>query len=482
MAVPAEVLIQTYPNQVIEQAEPLCFDADLIGELAFARRRYRQQAEDILRTNHGLLMDGEWEAVPIPVDALGTGRKATQNRNTYGEDSPQYQESLVGLTEDCERLYGEAERKNTFEYFIPSVQYRNDLTGDYFSKGNSLTELVSGGLSPVAKKGEQHSRIDDFVEEMTYKAIGSMQTDGPVSTITFLECPDWVIEEYKENPEGTFYGYVPEVEKLMLRGLTFYNDEGIRIEEQLALPGTYITHEVVLAVLEEAEYIEPESELSKADIHAKQFIEHGEGDVFAFAKLLDAKASQLSGMNIFLGEVVAENHPKDYASAKQEALERHNQRRSRAKKLGHFIIGHVEAGTDRWVAEKLVSKFVDEDLKAMSRANPELAELIYNKKTADGYRNVEKLRLAGKHDAANRLQARVEEEAPAPSYCGAGSCGLERVNPTSSDARKARELGLVGEQLHDTERACRGCGSKTIHYDSRGSKVCITCESAEIKE
>ncbi len=463
------------------EREPRFFDADSVPELQFARLRYRQQAEDTLNKNRQLLMDGEWEAVPIPVDALGTARKVVETGKRFGKTSEHYLENNLGLIDDSSRLYGEAYRKNSWEGFPSSVQKRDEITGDYYSHNQSVTTIVEGGLSPVAKPGEQLLRIDDFVEELTYKAIGNMSLDEPVSVLTVLECPEWVIEEYSQNPNGNFYGYVPEIKKLMLRGMTFYNKLGLRVEEQMALSGLHITHEVVLAALEETERITRGTKLTKTELHGKQFIDAKAEDVWEFAKKLDAKASQLSGKNIFMGEEVEPDQPKDYELAKAEAQKRNEQLHSQSVKLARYIIELVENDVDRWAAETLVINFVDTDLKKASLHNPDLAEIIYDKKTADGYREIAYLSSQGFHAEAKRLEAQVNAEAPPISFCGAGSCGLEQVSMNSRSAQKAKELGLVGNQMHDTERSCPGCGRYTVNYDKRGSKVCTHCTKKEIK-
>lgn len=487
MAEAAEVLqFDQLPIAEVVELQPRFFDADMTDQLCFARRRFRQMGEEIMAQNHELLMQGEWDSVPVPIDAQGTAFKVLAAERQYGTDSHEYRQNWQGLLQDCERVYGEAYSKNGPEYFPRVCQERDPHTGMYYSHGQPLSGIVAGGLSPVAKSGEQPLRIDDFVEEMTYEIIGNMELEQEtVSVLTVLECPDWVIEEYEANPEGAFYGYVPSIRKLMLRGISFYNKGNVRYEEQLALPGIEITHEVVLAVLKETERIETGMTLTKTELHSKQFVDTEGGDVFEFAKKLDTKASELSGKNIFMGEEVEEGHPKDYEVFKREAEERHQskERQREASELRTYILELAKDKTDRWAADSLVANFVDKSLKRKARNNPELAEMVYDKKTADGYREVAALRAAGRHSEADHRQEQVEQDAPVISYCGAGSCGLKKVISVSKKAEKGRQQGLVGEMLEDTERSCPKCGQLTVIYDEHGSKACINedCENTEIK-
>ena len=52
------------------------------------------------------------------------------------------------------------------------------ISGDYFSNGYSLTKITEAGLSPVAEPEELKRRVNERVEEVTYRAIGQLALLG----------------------------------------------------------------------------------------------------------------------------------------------------------------------------------------------------------------------------------------------------------------------------------------------------------------
>jgi hypothetical protein len=115
-----------------------------------------------------------------------------------------------------------------------------------------------------------------------------------------------------------------------------------------------------------------------------------------------------------------------------------------------------------------------------AKRNPDKAEVMFDDITAQGFRQVMALELSGNYEQAQQLQQQVEANAPAPAYCGAGSCGLEGTSLASSDGLKAQSLGLKAtnknELLHDTQRPCPECKEKKVFYDMKGNKACTSCE------
>ncbi|MDB5185902.1 MAG: hypothetical protein JWL85_425, partial [Candidatus Saccharibacteria bacterium] len=298
-------------------------DVDAIAGLDFARLRARNQAADILETNMERLRQGDSDSeVPIPVDALGTARRVVEARRQFGEGSPEYSEIYQGLVTDCHRLFGEAFRKNTWEYFSEAHQQYDPASGEFFAFGQSLIEIVKGGLSPMNEKEEQMRRTNEFVEETTYQAIARLSLQETVHVVTVSECPDWAIEAYARNSKGSYGGYVPEIQKLMLRNVRFDPVDGSRYEEQVGLSGEYITHEVVNRTLQITSVIAEDEQLDKIQIHAKQLVHDSEDGVFAFVELLDEVASDMSGKTIFMGEVVDDHMKRNYAGVREEAKER----------------------------------------------------------------------------------------------------------------------------------------------------------------
>jgi hypothetical protein len=312
---------------VLEQ--DVLISADAIPELHTARQRAATKAASILDRNHNLLANGQAEAVPLAIDALGTARRVAAVKRQYGGDSPQYREIEKGLVLDCERVIGEAERKLTWELFGDALQKRDDKTGSYFAHGISLDETVTAGLTPLADPEERYRRVNDYVEEKgTYtpmgqmiKNLGGLATDKTVSVYTFSECIDSAIKDYKFDPKGSHGGYVPAIEKFMTRDVTF-TASGDRIERQLALSGVYITGEVIRTVLTELGVINESQNLNKTELHSKKFIDTASRGVLWLAELLDAEAGKQSSKRIFMGEEVDENHPMDYDNVPVEAEDR----------------------------------------------------------------------------------------------------------------------------------------------------------------
>lgn len=459
------------------QTQPKYFDADQIPELYLARHQAAQEADQIQQQNSELLVEGNFESIPIPVDALGTARRLHQTAEKFGKDSLEYQDHWQVLMKDCQRLLAEAYRKNTWEYFPKTVQNFDHETGEYRAHGQSLIEIVAGGLSPLVSPEEAERRQNEFVEEKTYQAIGQMGLRNVVS-LTISECPDWAIESYSHDNKTAHGGYVPEINKLVLRGVEFFGGLDVREEEQLALSGVYITHEVVLETMRRLKIISVEQNLTKSQVQSKQIITSQIG-VIDFAKLLDQVAAESSGENIFLGEAVAADHPKNYAAIEEESQNRQRQQYHQARTLVSYVEYLQREGVDRWAAVAMVENYVKEELLKIARKDPKQAANMFDEKTAEGFRAVGYLESIGHIQQAQRLLEQVEAQAPAPSYCGAGSCGLEKVEKGSELEVRAKELGLDGSKglLSDKERSCPGCKNKSIVYDLKGKKGCISCKA-----
>jgi hypothetical protein len=465
---------------------PGLIDADTIPELRFTRLRAAKQAADTLEKNRQLLTTDEFDSVPIPVDALGTAKLLAEAEQQHGKDSPQYKELFAGLLLDCSRLFGEAERKNTWEYFEETLQPFDSGKQQYTAHGVPTLDIVERGLSPTTDGPEEEARrVNEVVEEHTYHALRKVRTLGrlglhkEISVKTISQCTDWAIEAYKTDSKKSHGGYAPGIEKLMIRGIRYMDDDN-RQEGQLALPGTFINNEVINEVLQEEGAIPYGKTLTKTDVHGKQFVDPSGQNVISFAKKLDRKAGEKSGKNIYMGEEVPNDFVKDYEAIPEQAELRRQKREERSHDLALHIIELQANKTDPWAAEGIVGQTVQRMLLDIVKQQPELAVEIFDQETADGFAEVARLEASGRKDEALELQRAVEANAPEASYCGAGGCGLEAAMNSQAVA-KVRQLGLTGDLIHDMERPCPSCTKMAVYYDTTGSKACANCGVHEIK-
>jgi hypothetical protein len=479
-------------------------DADAIDGLRLAREAAKEEAAQILRERlDQLCEDPETLEVPNPVDPLTTAGRAVDAKREFGALSPEYAEARTSLIHDSARLLGEAYRKNRWEYFAETRQRYNDQTGDYEFMGYSLTTMTRQGITPMAEEGEQVNRGIEYVEEATYKAVhglgflavgkvavlrpGQPKTpaaeaataNGPEARVmTITECPDWAIDAYSRKSKGGWGGYAPEVEKFMIRGVRFAND-GDRYQEQLALSGKLITHDVIVEGLQRMRVADVGEELSKEDVRAKQLLNVNGQDVFSVAELLDTIASERSGKAVFLGEEVTADHPRDYAAARTEAAARQEGQQSDAEELADFLIMLEEEQTDHWVAQGIVENKVHKMVFQGVKGDAEAAAAAFDEKTAERIDQAQRLRANGNEQAARSVENEAEKEAPPVSFCGAGSCGLEDAGEgdEADEMRKKLKAEDDEELLRDTERSCPKCNKKSLWYSYNSHVVKTGCSS-----
>jgi hypothetical protein len=254
-----------------------------------------------------------------------------------------------------------------------------------------------------------------------------------------------------------------------------------RYEEQVGLRGTFITHDVVVEALRRRGIQEPGT---KTEVHATQLL-HNE-DIFNFIALLDGVASERSGQSIYMGEVLRPGEVADYATVRHEALARQEALDVEATHLADYVLELEEHGTDGWVAVRLVEDYVKQRLLRMATIDTARAAHMFDEKTAEGLRQVSYLHAIGQSEDALKLLSEVEAQAPAPGYCGAGSCGLETVNLAGTEGKELLKLlkAEAGDTIvKDTERTCR-CGRKDIVYaynKNKVNKLCKSCGAFESK-
>lgn len=463
---------------------------DNYSEIAQARLQGRREAYEIKELNRQTLLDGDFDQIPIDIDALGTARRVAESEFIYGKYSPERQQRFGGLVLDCKRLYAEAARVNTYEYFPKLIITFEEETEEYYSHGESVMKMTEGGLSPVAKPEEGDRRINERVEEVTYKTIrqlGKLSIDEsvvvePVKLRTISECADWAIEAYEADqkrtpnrPRSGYGGYAPQIKKFMVRDVDIDPNDKDRTEEQIGLSGEYITHDVITEALSRGGLTKGVA--TKTELQGNQL--EVDDDLIDFVALLDSVASEHSGHEIYMGEVLPEGAERDYEHIREQAIERQNSLDDKAFELAEFVMALEAADTDRWAATGLVEAEVKRVLLGMAYQNNSIAVDMFDKATEQGLREVAYLQSIGQMTQAEAMYAEVAAKAPSPGYCGAGSCGLEAINPGSKEAKLMEKMGLKSsDALKDKERSCRECSKKSVVYDLKTKqKGCTSCSA-----
>lgn len=453
---------------------------DDLPEVAAARQDIRDEAWTTLEARRQQINNGEWQYVPLPIDVLSTASKVLEARDQHGQDSAERQELSAGLWLDCHRLLVEWYRKNTGEYF-PAVYHGFDPTAeDFYSHGLFIGQMTKNALTPQDTPEDEDRRVNERVEEATpqiLRKIGGIALGG-TRIRTISECTDAAIEAYSSDlaagaEHRGYNGYVPEIQKVMIRDFLFDEASDGRFEEQIGLPGIYLTHEIFQEALlrRGVDVIDKD----KTGLHGTQMLA-GDDLVTGFLPILDAVASEQWCTNIFMGEEVPTDHPKDYDNIRVEAKARQENLESHSSMVADFVLGLAENNADPREAPAIVEKFVKKILMNMARHNTELATQIFDDKTAEGLRQVVYLESVGRSQEAWELYQKVEVAAPGGGFCGAGSCGLEAITAGSSDAADIKKLGFnAKDSIKDTERKCK-CGAKTVYYDlGQSKKGCTTC-------
>jgi hypothetical protein len=452
--------------------------ADDMQEVGIARHLERQRAQDVIADRNQNYIVGGGKL--LSVDALSTAEAVTRSRSKNGVYGKEYKETLEALKLDCQRLVGEWYRKKTWEYF-PIVRHDYDeRTGEYYSHGLSVSQMTENALVPMPDNPEEQARrVNERVEEATpriLRALGGVAI-GETKIRTISECTDKAESEYQDHvkagvPNGSYGGYVPEISKLMIRDISLDDYTGDRHEEQIGLPGTYINHFIIQEALRRRGL--EAGHMDKTDLHGNQIV--AQDDILDFVAHLDEVASEQWCVNIFMGELVEPGLVKNYQGVKGEALVRAKQLKGHSDMVADFVLELSEAGTPKEMAPKLVEDFVRKMLLNMAKHDDTIGEQIFDEKTATGLKEVARLESIGKAQQAFNLMQEVEESAPSGGYCGAGSCGLELLDPNTNDVLGAKKLGFKEKDtIKDTERRCK-CGEKTILYDlKQNKKGCTSC-------
>jgi hypothetical protein len=483
MAVAAELFLSRNTEAYALQDTYLLVDA--IPDVAAARQQERDSAEAIIERRRTALRVGAAATaeMPLPVDALSTAHKVLEAADTFGFGSAEHTERYQGLVLDCQRLVGEWYRKKKPEYFEP-VRHKFDVESEeFFSHGLSVRQMTENALTPMSGNAEEEARrVNERVEDATpqiLRRLGRIAV-GEEAIRTISECTDMAIQEYAFDMQHGrkhrgYAGYVPEIEKVMIRDISLDAASNDRFEEQIGLPGVYITHYVIQKALQRRGA--QVGDMDKTRLHGSQFI--ARDDLMDFVELLDTTASEEWCTDIFMGEQVPAGTVKNYAAFRREALQRQESLKDMAETVATFVLDLADRRMDRREAPSMVEEFVKKLLLDLGKKDFAAAEQMFDAKTAQGLRQVAYFEATGREQEAFDLMRKVEEAAPGGGFCGAGSCGLESVN-LASEAGKELAKKVKAEAgdtvVKDKERACK-CGSKSIVYAYNKKKVNKYCES-----
>ncbi len=460
---------------------------DAIPEAYQQRQAVRVQAEAVLEERRDRMTAGE---VMVSVDVLSTAHRVLAAGRWYGQGSPQQIELFEGLKLDSHRALAEWYRKNTAEYFPPERHTFDDATRDFYSNGLSTGRMTENGIVPIPDSPEDEARrVNEHVEERTPQILRSLGcvAIGTDKIRTVSECTDKAIVDYNDDvaakrPARSSGGQVPKIAKLMIRDMGFDADSSDRFQEQVAISGLLVTHEIIQKTLERAGLAV--AHMDKTELHAAQIL--ARDDLMDFIRRLDTVASEEWCTSVFMGEQVSQDHPKNYETFRQEALRRQEGLWDIAETVAQFVLDLARDNVDRRAAPAMVEKFIKLQLLELGKESTEIAEHMFDRETAQGLQEVARLESIGKQELAFELMRLVTEAAPNDGYCGAGSCGLEAVNVYSESGQAlAKKVGAAPGDIvvRDTERRCR-CGKKAIVYSyttTRVNKYCTACTAFESK-
>ncbi|HTH71952.1 MAG TPA: hypothetical protein VL737_01145 [Candidatus Pristimantibacillus sp.] len=479
---------------VAAETAPYIFvdDIPLVGEARFAERERAMAIIDARNAGVGQGLEQEL----LPIDALSTADRAHQAAATYGEGSSEHLERLDGLELDCQRLVAEWYRKLRPEWFPETRHHYDADTQSFFSHGMSVRQMTENALVPMPDNPEEQARrVNERVEDETpliLRSLGGIALKG-TKIRTISECTDKAIADYAadqrpgaEAKHRGYGGYVPEREKLAIRDIWIDETTGDRFEQQVLVPGEYIEHRIIQMALErrglDAEH------LDKTGLHGAQIL--ASDDIMDFVALLDEVASEQWATNVFMGEEVVKDFIKDYAAFRREAMLRQETQKDLARTVANYVWDlAADPSVDRRTAPAKVEEFVKMLLLDLGKKNPKAAEDMFDKKTADGLREVVRLESIGQYAEAEAKMRQVEKDAPGGGYCGAGSCGIERFEEKGQKAEEVKEK-LRAEKddtlVKDKDRACKTCNTKGgVYYaysPTKVNKYCDSCGATEYKK
>lgn len=449
----------------------LALSMDQIPELAHARTEAKSTGEIIMESRRPEWSPGQFEPVILTSDPITAAERVWQAESAYGANSTERAQAYAGALMNSRRALGEAYRRTTWEYFHPIKQTYDSQSGSYQAFGRPALDIVDEGLRWDQHAEERQRLINEFVEEVGNHAFSSHDLADTHWVLTISPCPDHAINHPDEG-----YGYVPEIKKLMVRGVHFDTDPDsgrTRYIEQAGLSGQIINSAVILRALKQIG-VEPDvAHINKTELQGSQFLidKREIPGILDFIRLLDSTA----GPDVFMGEQRTDK-TGDYASVGREAKARERLLDQQAKELTDFMLGLAQREADHVWAAAQFEKKLNQLLHDRVKTNPRMAQEAFDLKTAEGYKQAIHLDRLGRSDQANAVRLQVQTEAPPAAFCGAGSCGLR--NATPSEIAHARSLGLSGDILALDEKLCPS-GHRTLLFGREG-KACSRCQQAEV--
>jgi hypothetical protein len=464
---------------------------ELSPEIAIEVAALREESWQLIEDRQSLIDQNRYDEVPLTIDALSTAETVVKAREG-GETSYHYKERRSALVLDCLRLAKEWNRKLKPEVFGELRHHYSQPDEEFYSHGLALGQMTQNSLRPIESDPEEEARrVNERVEDrlpIIIQKTGGIALGG-VGIRTISQCTrkaviDFEKDRLEQNPHSGYGGYVPEIEKTMIRDIRIDPETGDRIQTQIGVPSKYTnTHEVFVEVLRRKGV--DASDMDKTEIHGLQLLV--DDDLKDFQKLLDQVASEEWCVPIFMGERVDADHPRDYDAFWQEAEQRETELLELAEKTATFLIDLVDDNFDKTKAPAHVEEFVKLLLLDKAKDDITIAHNAFGEKTAQGIKEVLQLEKNGQYEDAFQKMLEVEKAAPGGGFCGAGSCGLESVN-LSSVLGQSYKKSLKAEDgdtiVKDKERACK-CGKKgTVVYAYNPNKVnkwCTSCHSFESK-
>lgn len=452
--------------------------ADDLPSVRMDRLHCDVESKTIIEDRMSLLREGRGDEVPYAFNVLATANKLIEAEDKYGAYSQEYLQHLKGLELDTTRHIAEAERRLTYMYAPETEQQYNADLDSYVYEQYVLDDVVTQGLTPV---GAELVGIDVLIadrrEEFTAKSVGKlgqlMLAQSGVRKPQF-EMTMLTISQVDNSPQT------------MIRSLRFDPVRGSRFQEQVGFIKDHITPEVIVEGLRRKRAIEPDAMPGTTEVLGTQVISMQGETALSFMPLLDTIASERSGKNIFMGEEVATDQPKDYGAIPAEAAAREVRQQNEAKALLTKVVQLARQGVDGWFANTLVDKFVTDMLLDKVSEDPAAARNIFGEKTAQTIEESMYLRERGDIDGANQMLDQARVEAPPATVCTGGSCGLEGVDEKTRLGTIKEVGGKEGDTvLKDNVRSCPGCGQKKLIYVFNTKEVrtkCLGCKEDNFKK